>query len=127
MAVQKRYIGKAMQAAGMVARGISYAKIAQELGVTEATVCHWMQDPKIQAEFDKCIGDIQRANYGKAMTLVYKQLENDKLPWLAQGAARIAIESFDKRLNRNDGDVTIHFEAGQSMPEIGVPASPDNE
>lgn len=127
MAVQKRLTAKALQAAAMIAQGKTYDQIAEELSVSKRTICNWAKYPEVQAEFDRCIGDIQRANYAKAMSLVHKQLDNEKLPWLAQGAARIAIESFDKRQNRTDGDVTIRFEAGQSMPEIGVPASPADE
>lgn len=127
MAVQKRYIKKAAEAACLLAGGMNYDEISKQLGVNKKTVSAWLRDPEVQAIFDAAVGDLIRANYSRSIRVIGKHLDMDKQPWLQQGAARIAKELFVDNNKQSDGNITIHFEAGQSMPEIGVPASPDSE
>lgn len=127
MAVQRRYLKKAAEAAGLLAEGLSYEAVAEQIGVNKKTVSAWMRDPSIQALFDDAVGDMIRYNYSKSIKVVSKHLDKEKEPWLQQGAARIAKEMYAEASKADVRDITIRFEAGQSMPEIGVPPPPDSE
>lgn len=127
MAVQRRYLKKAAEAAGLLAEGLSYEAVAEQIGVNKKTVSAWMRDPNIQALFDDAVGDMIRYNYSKSIKVVSKHLDKEKEPWLQQGAARIAKEMYAEASKADVRDITIRFEAGQSMPDIGVPPPPDSE
>ena len=127
MAVQRRYLAKAAEAACLLASGKTYDAIAEQLNVNVKTIRAWMRDKEVQALFDNAVGDMLRSNYSKSINVIGKHLDRDKDPWLQQGAARIAKEMYSEANKAEVGDITIRFEAGQSMPEIGVPPPPDSE
>ena len=126
MAVQKRFRAKALEAARRNAEGESYTEIGAALGVKRQTVSAWLRDPEVNAEWERHISDIIKSAYTSAMRRVAGQITSQN-EWVAQGAARIAIDHYVGSNKKDNNVITIRFEDGQSMPDIGMPDAPEAE
>lgn len=132
MAIQKRYLAKAMQAAHLMASGeYTYDAAAKELGVERKTVMAWMKDPTVLAEYREAIKQIVLPGFASSIRLLVKQVakgDQKGKEWLAQNAARELANRFGTGImGADENDVVVRFESGQQLPTIGMPQQPEDE
>ena len=127
MAIRESNKVKAMEVARLVAEGNDVRTVGRLVGVTKDTVCAWMRDPEVKAEYMRCVRDLVSPAVAKSVQTLVNQTKA-KNQWLAQGAAREILNRFGAAvLGEEERAVTIRFEQGQSMPDVGVPQPPEDD
>ena len=125
MAVPKRSLPKkAAEAASLLATGMTYKQIAEQLDVKPQQVSKWAQREDFKQLYRQILEGAGLRQYARAINVLETQMES-KNDWLAQNAARDLANRFEKAvagIENNRITVTL---AG--MPELGTPDNEESE
>jgi hypothetical protein len=99
-----------IQAAGMLASGVSTVDVAAELGVDRWTVRKWRERPEFQREYQRIVAAITEENVAQAVTGLRR---------LAPKAIKRMDEGMDADTEKGDTDHTIRLRAaGMALDRI---------
>jgi alkyl sulfatase BDS1-like metallo-beta-lactamase superfamily hydrolase len=122
MANHKRSLPKkAAEAASLLATGMTYKQIAEQLELPPSRIQQWAKREDFKQLYRQILEGAGLRQYARAINVLETQMES-KNDWLAQNAARDLANRFEKAvagIENNRITVTL---AG--MPELGTP---DNE
>lgn len=122
MAIPKRSLPKkAAEAASLLATGMTYKQIAEQLELPSSRIQQWAKREDFKQLYRQILEGAGLRQYARAINVLETQMES-KNDWLAQNAARDLANRFEKAvagIENNRITVTL---AG--MPELGTP---DNE
>lgn len=92
----KRRITKRMlDAARLLADGMSPPKVAEAVGVSPTSVYRWMEDEDVMAEYRRCLRKGQVQAVAKAQRVLMKQMDSDAgNGFLAQNAASLITNRY---------------------------------
>ena len=124
----KRRITKRMlDAARLLADGMSPPKVAQELGCAESSVYRWMEDEDVMTEYRRCLRKGQVQAVAKAQRVLMKQMDSDAgNGFLAQNAASLITNRYAGIVMGEDKqEIVVHITGG--MPAVGMPERSDED
>lgn len=125
MAVPKRSLPKkAAEAASLLATGMTYKQIAEQLELPPSRIQQWAKREDFKQLYRQILEGAGLRQYARAINVLETQMES-KNDWLAQNAARDLANRFEKAvagIENNRITVTL---AG--MPELGTPDNEESE
>ena len=116
---------KQLDGARLLADGMKPKEVAAQLGVCEATVYNWLNNPTVMEEYRHCLRQGQIQAVAKAQRVLMKQMDSDAgNGFLAYNAAALVTNKYaDKIMGEDKQEITIHIAGG--MPDIGMPDQAD--
>ena len=125
MAIPKRSLPKkAAEAASLLATGMTYKQIAEQLELPPSRIQQWAKREDFKQLYRQILEGAGLRQYARAINVLETQMES-KNDWLAQNAARDLANRFEKAvagIENNRITVTL---AG--MPELGTPDNEESE
>ena len=116
-----------LDAARMLADGMSPPKVAQELGVSHTSVYRWMDDDDVMNEYRRCLRKGQVQAVAKAQRVLMKQMDSDAgNGFLAQNAASLITNKYASTIMGEDKQ-EIHVTITGYQPTPGMPYRTEEE
>ena len=123
----KRVTKRMLDAARMLADGMSPPKVAQDLGVSHTTVYRWMDDEDVLNEYRRCLRKGQVQAVAKAQRVLMKQMDSDAgNGFLAQNAASLITNRYAGVIMGDDKQ-EVHVVISGYTPTPGMPERTEEE
>lgn len=104
--------------------GLSLRQIAERLGVSHSCIRDWYLKEEVNEFYNEQLKSRAHRMFNKACTRIEKQID-DENPWIAQNAARDAMNKYGAMVMGEDHQqITVHISGG--MPDIGMPDRTDD-
>ena len=116
-----------LDAARLLADGMSPPKVAQELGCAESSVYRWMEDEDVMNEYRRCLRKGQVQAVAKAQRVLMKQMDSDAgNGFLAQNAASLITNRYAGVIMGDDKQ-EVHVVISGYTPTPGMPERTEEE
>ena len=123
----KRVTKRMLDAARMLADGMSPPKVAQDLGVSHTTVYRWMDYEDVLNEYRRCLRKGQVQAVAKAQRVLMKQMDSDAgNGFLAQNAASLITNRYAGVIMGDDKQ-EVHVVISGYTPTPGMPERTEEE
>ena len=108
-----------MEAVMLRLDGLSLRQIAEKLNVTHATIRNWQLREDVNEYYNEQLKQRAHRMFNKACARIERQIDDDN-PWIAQNAARDALNKYGTMVMGEDKqEIVVHVSGG--MPAIGMP------
>ena len=108
-----------MEAVMLRLDGLSLRQIAERLNVTHATIRNWQLREDVNEYYNEQLKQRAHRMFNKACSRLERQIDDDN-PWIAQNAARDALNKYGGMVMGEDKqEIVVHIAGG--MPDIGMP------
>lgn len=125
MAIPKRSLPKkAAEAASLLATGMTYKQIAEQLELPPSRIQQWAKREDFKQLYRQILEGAGLRQYARAINVLETQMES-KNDWLAQNAARDLANRFEKAVEGIENNRITVTLAG--MPELGTPDNEESE
>lgn len=104
--------------------GLSLRQIAERLGVSHSCIRDWYLKEEVNEYYNEQLKSRAHRMFNKACARIERQID-DENPWIAQNAARDAMNKYGGMVMGEDKQqITVHIAGG--MPDIGMPDRSDD-
>ena len=111
-----------LDAAELLAQGLTAQQAALRLGCAEEDIYGWMSEPEVMEQYRKCVLRREVIGYAKAVERITGQMD-DENPTVSLRAAKEALDRFGESAMQLGGrEVVVRVEG---MPTIGMPGAED--
>lgn len=108
-----------MEAVMLRLDGLSLRQIAEKLNVTHATIRNWQLREDVNEYYNEQLKQRAHRMFNKACARIERQIDDDN-PWIAQNAARDALNKYSGMVMGEDKqEITVKITGG--MPDVGMP------